>query len=132
MRKNRRKYVEKGSGHTEYAIFFCSIIVISLVFGAIWNLTLKRSISSISKEIRTLENESNRLKIEVQRAQSAWSLCTTPVQLEKSLTRHGLHMELASGKRIVYLFGKTPERIDGLGSTHTDVATYVPNQQTFQ
>lgn len=132
MRTNRRRYAKIGNSNIKVAFIFSTVIAGIIAIGAVANITLQSSIGAISKQIRRLENESNNLRIEAQRAQSAWSLCTTPEQLEKSLTRHGLHMELARGEKIVYLIGKKPGKIDGLSSPQTEVATYVPNQQTFR
>lgn len=123
MRQNRRKHA-RISSIDHKVIALTALVLLPIMMGAIGNLAIQSSITTIGRDISRLESELKALRPERMRAEARWSACTRPEQLELALSRHGLNMELAKGERIVSLKGRSFSGT--LDSPATEVASYAP------
>lgn len=126
MRHNRRRYA-KVSAVNHKVISLFSIIALVVALGALANLSLRSSISRTNRAISKLEEEGKGLRNDWSRAQTRWSECVKPENLERALAAHGLHMELASGEKIVYINSRKPAGLRN-SSGDTRMASNVRNK----
>lgn len=117
MRRNRRRYAKISTVNHKVVTLF-SLLALVVTLGALAGLALRSSISKTAREIGKLEKEAKSLRTERTRAETKWSACVKPERLDEALSRHGLHMDLASGEKIVSLRGRQPpSQVDLSGST---------------
>ena len=102
MRSNRRRHSSFRTVNTR-VVAFVAILGVICAGGAIVNLSLRSSVSAISRDIKKLEREQKAISEDIQREQEHWARMITPEELELAMTRHGLHMENPRGERIVDL-----------------------------
>ena len=100
MRNNRRRHSHLRTANTRCIGFF-AVLVLVLAGGAIVNLSLRSSVSAISRDIKQFEHEQEVLNADIQRERTCWAAMITPERLEIALRNHGLHMENPRGERIV-------------------------------
>ena len=116
MRQNRRRYARTTPMNHRLVAFFATLALV-MVMGAMTSLSIKATIAKTGQEIVKLEHQLNVIRTERTRAEKKWAECTRPDQLDAALARHGLHMSLAGGERIVSLNGRRmPDRFDSVPS----------------
>ena len=102
MRSNRRRRSSFRTVNTR-VVAFVVIIGFIVAGGAIVNLSLRSSVSAISRDIKKLESEQRAINDDIQREKTNWAAMITSSEVENALIRHGLHMENPRGERIVEL-----------------------------
>ncbi len=102
MRSNRRRHSTFRTVNTR-VVAFVAVLGVICAGGAIVNLSLRSSVSAISRDIKKLESEQKAIAEDIQREKTNWAAMITPEELEIAMTRHGLHMENPRGERIVDL-----------------------------
>ena len=102
MRSNRRRRSSFRTVNTR-VVAFVVIIGFIVAGGAIVNLSLRSSVSAISRDIKKLESEQKVINDDIQREKTNWAAMITSAEVERALTRHGIHMENPRGERIVNL-----------------------------
>ena len=107
MRSNRRRHSSFHTVNTRL-LAFVALLVLIVAGGAIVNLSLRSSISAISRDINKLEREQKAINDDIQRENSNWAAMITSDKVEIALRRHGLHMENPRGERIVDLSHRRP------------------------
>lgn len=97
-RKNRKR---RAQANVLPVPFIGVLSILGLLgIGYLWMETL---CSSLSQQIRRLEEDHKRLVAERQREESRWAVMKAPQEIERALQRHGLHMVLPQGEQVVRL-----------------------------
>lgn len=107
MRSNRRRHSSFRTVNTRI-VAFVALLVFICAGGAIVNLSLRSSVSAISRDIKKLEREQKAINDDIQREKTNWAAMITSDKVEIALRRHGLHMENPRGERIVNLSNRRP------------------------